>query len=204
MKKLLYLTLILVICGLGYLKWQSYRAGDMSAPTPSPSPSPVQTTPMMTFKKLETPYFTLEYAPEATVSSYSSPDSETWAVSYMGEAQRKSGRTQTELWDGYSYSVTRFEVAEASGSARVQAQVDRNDTIDACGTDRVTDLREVTFGQRQALSFSGGCVSDATNYYLLEAGALYRISMSNIGDQTTEPLYADALDAITASLHFLK
>ncbi len=45
MKKLLYLVLILIIIGLGYLKYQAYRYPDTPAasvaPTPSLLPSPV-------------------------------------------------------------------------------------------------------------------------------------------------------------------
>jgi hypothetical protein len=201
MKKLVYLILIMIIVGLAYLKWQAAKLGEPGA-SPSPSPSPAQAVPMMSFKKLETPYFTLEYSPDATSSSSSNPDATTWAISYMGAAQRASGRTQTELWDGYSYSVTRFEVTEASGSARVQAQADHQGIVDGCGAERATTIKPAELGPYATISFSGGCLGEAVNHYFTVGDALYRISLSNLGDQNTETVYQQALDQITASLHF--
>ena len=202
MKNSFYVILILIIIGLSYLRISN---SNIPSPTPttsplattSPTPSPINTT------SLTTQYFTLNYPLEATTPAVSTnPDSIEWRVVYMGESQKASGRTQTELFDGYAVSVARFEVHTTTDSARLQAEADRQGTIDACGDEGATPITEGKVGSYPALTFFGRCLGEATQYYLINNDALYRITAMVVGPEADLARYNQAVQSIFASLKF--
>jgi hypothetical protein len=204
MKKAFYLLLILIIMGLVYLKYLMPKEAPVAV---VPSPSPVASvTPVVTnLKTLDTPYFSLEYSVDATMSSNTNPDSMEWGISMMGEDQKKSGRTQTELFDGYGYTITRFEVVEPEGSAKTQAATDRQGTLDACPeSSELTPIKSSNFAGHDSLTFTGGCLGIATHNYFVDQDALYRISYMNVGRPELQKQYQVAIDQMTASLKFKK
>lgn len=202
MKKLLYLVLILIIFGLSYLK---YRGGsEVVAPGVSPSPnlssSPLPSPAWLT---LTTELFTLQYPPVATASEKaSSPDSRNWAVTYVGETQKASGRTQTELFDGYSVSVTAFEVV-GTEPARTQAEADRQGTVECSSEDATSPIITTTIAGLSTLSFTGGCLGTATNYYFMSQSQLFRLSFMIAGDQSVLSEYQSTVSQILASFRLL-
>lgn len=201
MKKLLYITLTIIALALLYVRLRYSSPNSTVSPSPtavtSPTPSP---TPTLS-ATLDNNYFTLSYAPEATVSTHTAPDSREWVISYMGEEQLGSGRTQTELWDGYSVVITRFEVT-GDDPAQVQADVDRQGIIDACGQENVTEIKTTTLSAHPALTYVGGCLGSAEYYYLMIADTLYRVTVMTTGSEKYLPTYQDATQAMLASLHF--
>ncbi len=202
MKKVLYLVLILIIAGLSYLKWQS--RGEVvvpevtSSPTPSPLPSAVSDS------RLTTEYFTLNYPSVATSSPVSeSPDSTSWSIRYMGEKQVSSGRTQTELFDGYAITVTVFPTVVGDDPSTTQAESDRQGTIDGCGDSSVTKIRDVKLAGIDALSFSGGCLGEANHFYFMDQDHLYRITSMAVGEPEDAFTYQQTVDKILSSLKLL-
>ena len=202
MKKALYLLLVVLIALLGYLKWTAVRPGDMPIPSPSPASSvaPLPTT--TPTEKLSTDTFTLEYPSTATLSSYTSPDSSTWAISYIGDVQRESGRTQTELFDGYSVSLTLFE-AVGDDVARSQAQSDRQTTVDCSSATEVTPLTTTKLSELDAWTFTGGCLGTATNYYLTLKDKVLRISTMTVGSEPILSDYKKTVNQLLSSLTIL-
>lgn len=199
MKKALYFLLLALIAILGYLKWTTVRTGDKLTTSPSPA---ISVTPLLTpatTEKLSTETFTLEYPSTATLSSYTSPDSRTWAISYMGDVQRQSGRTQTELFDGYSVSLTLFE-AVGDDVARSQAQSDRQTTVDCSSETEVTPLTTTKLSELDAWTFTGGCLGTSTNYYLTLPDKILRVSVMTAGSEPILSDYKKTVDQIISSL----
>lgn len=201
MKNYFYALLIFIIIVLSYFKFVAATSTSLTttspSPTPSlvPSPSPVATNPLIT------DYFSLDYPVEATTASViESPDSLEWRVVYMGDTQKASGRTQTELFDGYMVSLTRFEVPTSTDSARLQAEADRQSTIDACGEEGATPITEGKVGSFPALTFYGGCLGEATQYYLINNDSLYRINVMVVGPEAMLPKYNQLVQIIFSSL----
>lgn len=201
MKRSLYLILILIITGLIYLRFLS---SDRLVPPPPPSPTPsIVASPSPPVRTLTTLYFTLEYPTTATASSPSeSPDGQTWSVSYLGDTQRASGRTQTELFDGYAVTLTRFETA-GDDLAATQATADRQGIVDACGPENVTEIKPTIIAGHEALSFFGGCLGEATYYSFLAQDTLYRVTVMVVGPDSATPAYQATVDQMLASLKFL-
>lgn len=201
MKKLFYLILILIIIGLSYLKWSAATTGN-TAVTPSPTPSPSSSSQAQNTKSLETAYFKLDYPLEATSSSVNEgPDSLGWRISYMGDTQKNSGRTQTELFDGYAVTLTRFETIGTQVDLE-QANADRQGIIDACGEENVTKIESAKLGSYDALTFFGGCLGEANHYYLMIADSLYRLTEMVVGPESSLPQYHQSTKLIFDSLKF--
>jgi hypothetical protein len=195
--------LVLIIIGLAYLRF-GYNQQAVDTPTASPaisSPTPS----LSSLQTLETPYFSLQYPLEASATpSVESPDSEEWRVSYMGDTQKESGRTQTELFDGYIVTITKFEVVDASSSAQIQADTDRQGIIDACGDDRVTKIKSDKLGDIDVISYFGGCLGEATNYYFEDGDSLYRISKMVVGSEVDVAKYNLIVDSMLDSFKLSK
>lgn len=206
MKKALYVGLILIAVSLFYLRLR-YRDSSTTTPpsTPNPlaslAPSPLPSaTPTLT-QTLETAYFTLNYPADATVSSSTNPDSREWGISSMGQKQRESGRTQTELWDGYALTLTRFETVGEEPD-RTQAEADREATILACGAENATELKPGKLGSYDTLTYFGGCLGEADHHYLMLADTLYRVTIMVVGEDLDRLGYTAQTSAIIQSLRF--
>lgn len=202
MKKALYTVLILIIAGLGYLKWQSWQSPAAPVVTASPTPSPVVVASDNLL--LETTYFSLSYPKVATTTPVSeSADSMSWSLRYMGNEQVKSGRTQTELVDGYSIAITAFPSVVGDDPQATQAESDRQGTIGSCGETSVTQIKSVVITGHNAISFSGGCAGEATSYYLMNKEVLIRITTMAVGSPEVTFDYQQSVDKILASLKLL-
>lgn len=204
MKKTLYIILIFIALGLLYvrIRYSSPVQDNLASPSPSPTSVSSTTAPRVGLSKtLSNDYFILSYPEVATTSSSTAPDAREWNITYMGEEQRKSGRTQTELWDGYALSITRFETV-GDNPDRVQAEADRQGTIDACGEENVTEIKNGKVGSYSALTYFGGCLGEADQYYLMIADTLYRVTVMVVGSDQYKPGYQTVVTAILDSLRF--
>lgn len=202
MKKALYLLLILTIVGLSYLKFKAI--GETSSPSPLPSDPPVVVEQKSDEALLTTKYFTLSYPKTAQQNPPSeSPDSILWSITYMGAKQVASGRTQTELFDGYALTITVFPEIVGTDPALVQAKADRQGIVDGCGDTNVTKLESTEIAGYQAISFTGGCLGEAIHYYFANQGILYRLTTMIVGDQADIAEYQKTTDRIIRSFKLL-
>ena len=200
MKKALYIFLIIIALALTYLK---FNYGGEVSPAPSPIPSPVVVaSPIPMVRSFTTDYFTLEYPVEASAAAESEGiDFHSWRIYFMGDKQRASGRTQTELFDGYAVSLTRFE-GVGEELERTQAEADQQGIIDACGKENVTDIVSKKYLARQILTFFGGCLGEADYYYFVERDHLYRITSMVVGEDLDKEKYQVTVERILTSLKF--
>ncbi|GAB4027695.1 MAG: hypothetical protein Fur0011_6330 [Candidatus Microgenomates bacterium] len=205
MKKLLYLVLSLIALALIYLRL-NYGEASQQLPVASPTSQTNSATPESSpridlSEKLDNDYFTLAYDKSATTSSYRSPDSQEWVISYMGEDQKKSGRMQTELWDGYSLTITRFETVGNKPDQK-QAEADRSSIIDACGEENSTPIKPGKVGNYETITFYGGCLGEGDYHYLMMANTLYRLTIMTLGSEQLKPHYQAVVGAMLNSLSF--
>jgi len=203
MKNALYIVLSLVAILLIYLRF-SYSGSTTDLPVESPtnieskpSPSPKVSLP----KTINNEYFTISYSSSATTSASRSPDSQEWVISYMGEEQKKSGRTQTELWDGYVLAITRFETI-GDEPDKNQAEVDRKGIIDACGEENSTPIKPGKVGNYETITFYGGCLGEGDYHYLMMADTLYRLTIMTLGSDQAKLEYQSTVNSMLNSLSF--
>lgn len=199
MKKALYVILICIALGLIYVRFRYSSPSEVvSSSSPVPSSTPISKA--QPGKILSNEYFSLNYPEVATTSTSTTPDAREWVISYMGEEQKKSGRTQTELW-GYAVAITRFE-AIGDNPDRVQAEADRQGIVDACSAEDATTITTGMLGEYSALTFFGGCLGEADYYYLKVADTLYRLTVMVVGSDDYKPGYQTTVSALLDTLRF--
>lgn len=203
MKKALYIILICIALGLIYIRLRYSNPGEVvNSSSPLPSSTPTSNIPKVELGGiLNNEYFSLNYPEVATTSTSTTPDAREWVISYMGEEQKKSGRTQTELWDGYTVAITRFE-AIGDNPDRVQAEADRQGIVDACSAENATTITTATLGEYPALTFFGGCLGEADYYYLKVADTLYRLTVMVVGSDDYKPGYQTTVTTLLDTLRF--
>lgn len=203
MKKTLYIVLSLVAIFLIYLRF-IYSGSTPDSPVESPPSIASTPSPQPKISLTETinnEYFTISYNSSATTSASQSPDSQAWVISYLGEEQKKAGRTQTELRDGYVLTITRFETIGAEPDKN-QAEVDRKGIIDTCGEDNATPIKSGKVGHYTTITFSGGCLEQGDYHYLMIADTLYRLTITTLGSEQAKLEYQSTVNSMLNSLSF--
>lgn len=202
-KNVLLILLTLVAAGLGILKYSFSRQPLPQPPSsrgPSPAPSPAD--PTAGWVEFETPYFTLLHPPEASAAAVvSGVDSEDWRVSQLGPVQLQAGSGETELFDGYAVTLTRFE-SVGEDTVLTQALSDRRKITLGCGEDAATATSSGSLGDIKTLTFRGGCLGEADYHYFLEDEKLYRLTYIVEGTESQKSRYSTIVGNILASIRF--
>ena len=138
------------------------------------------------------------YPPEATPleREYGS------VITFMGPKQIASGRTQTELFDGYSFSI---EPVETTDELATFAQNERTNAEENChsGEGAVSELAETTIANQPAFQFTvTDCYVDYTSTLVEHNGQSYRISQSYVGTPEDQAGYREITQQILQSIQF--
>lgn len=182
-----------------------------ASPTPvaSPAPeldtlaSPVQETQVDTssWPILASAAFSFRY-PEGALAE--SRETESY-VRYMGPKQIASGRTQTELFDGYIFRVEPIPV-ESNAVLEQIAETERKSAIANCKTDngKITPLKPVIIDGLNARQFSTTGCSDFTQTTLKADTIMYRITALYVGEDEDRPTYQKTTEQILSTLKFIQ
>ena len=125
-------------------------------------------------------------------------------IYYMGQKQIDSGRTQTELFDGYSFRVGKIRNVTTNDLKQL-ALSERNNTMENCNNEDgvVSDLLPVKVGGQGGFQYSAkGCYIDYTETIVGFDGNFYRISQSYVGDNEDYAGYKETTNMILATLEF--
>lgn len=187
--------IILLVSGYFYLGKKSSPPNLLSSPTPTPI---VKNEIPKNWKTYTSQKYNFEfkYPPEARLSDQSEGYV---AVSFMGEKQKASGRTQTELFDGYAFNI-----------ADVTNEGYKN--LDDFYTQKVIQLKEVctkigdpkkiTISGKQAITHKLRCLNDYDSYYVLNNNTYFEISLFQVGEAGDLPAYSDTVNKIFSTFRF--
>lgn len=200
---LLILTLIgaLIIFGLPYIMQRNSKkqAGNQDQQIPSSTIDPAKNwTSLMD----ENRAYQLQYPIEAKAETTRNES----VISFMGQKQIASGRTQTELFDGYAFRIGKV-IANPDTEIEKVAQEERNNAETHCSEDRgsVSKLESTTLQGQQAFQYSAqGCYIDYTETFVSFNGVIYRISQSYVGDASDQATYKEITNQILSSLRFIQ
>jgi len=161
----------------------------------SPRPNPTDD-----WKTLTNLNHTFRYPAEASAEAREDES----LVFFMGQKQIDSGRTQTELFDGYS-----FRVGEVTNDANVKleelAEMERENAVSNCPSEGsvVSRLTPVIISQQEAFQYSAiGCYIDYTETIVAYNNIFYRISQSYVGDAEDQDKYEEITNQILSSFSF--
>jgi hypothetical protein len=124
-------------------------------------------------------------------------------VTFMGQQQIDSGRTQTELWDGYTVTISKK--GELSGKTLKQVvHEDIASSKSTCPvTPEISEPTQTTFDQKPAYQFTDSCMGEATQIYLNNSGTVYIITQLTAGDDEHLPGYKETTNQIAETIKFL-
>ena len=140
--------------------------------------------------------FEFKYPVEATLSDQSEGYV---SVSFMGEKQKASGRTQTELFDGYAFNVARtagsgYRDLDDFYTKKVQQ------LKDICS--EIGDPKETTISGKRAITQSMSCFNDYEVSYALNNNMYFEMSLLYVGDEEDIPRYKDRVQQIFSTFRF--
>lgn len=170
-------------------------------PTPTsvlPTPTPDETTNWKTYTNLTYSY-SFKYPQEAT--PYGSEDQ--YKITFMGEKQKASGRTQTELWDGYIFSVSFRGKADETSSGKV-AQSTYEGAKENCPPDaRLTKISQtLVAGIISEIYKVTNCLGDYTEYFLSYGKNIFEITELYVGEPGDQAKYRITTQQILSTFRF--
>lgn len=149
--------------------------------------------------------YSFMYPPETkTDTDAAGEGSESIRVRFIGPVQQASGRTQTELFDGYAFIVTKIEI-NAEESAQKQAEKERAAAHVYCEQkgSELSEVAKVTVAGTSGYRYTAtNCYTDYTVTYLENGGSIYSITQTYTGDGEALAEYKVTTDKILSTLVF--
>lgn len=194
------IVIILVALLLSALGWVTLT----KTKTDTPNGEKNTPTPSNTFEKwkvLSNKNHTLQYPPEATGEAR---DNES-IVFFMGPKQIASGRTQTELFDGYSVRVGKMDSVPETSVETVAINEKENAQQNCLSYNEasVSPIKNVLVSGQPGFQYTvTNCYIDYTETIVSVTDTPYRISQSYVGDPADQQKYKEITEKIVASIRF--
>jgi len=131
--------------------------------------------------------------------------SESIRFQYMGQKQVASGRTQTELFDGYAFIVTKIGLISQKTPEQLATER-RNNSKDNCGSDVVlSEIKSVSLGMSKGVQYSvKNCMGDYTSSYVSSGNNVYEIIQLYVGENVDQKGYEEITNQIFNTLTFMQ
>jgi hypothetical protein len=207
--KAILVIILIIIFSVGFLARSRLNRPDDNLSREEPPPirnlpdntvTPSKLNPTKDWKTLTNLDHTFRYPAEATAEAR---EDESLAF-FMGQKQIDSGRTQTELFDGYSFRVG--EVANDSNLPLEElAEMERESAVNNCHSEdgEVSRLTAVIVSEQEGFQYSAtGCYIDYTETIIAHDNIFYRISQSYVGDTEDQDKYEEITNQILSSFQF--
>lgn len=214
MKNFLLIIFLILLVGLGIFIYSISQSDidtpetpstsdvSLSLPTPIPTkqPLPQETTIPEDWELLQAASYQLYYPAQATTTLEGSDAT----IVFIGPTQVASGRTQTELFDGYSFRVSKI-LDVGNYDLQDYAQFAQQQAVDNCIRDEgiVNDLIKVESDFVDGYQYSStNCYIDYTETIAQFESDLYRITSSYVGEPADYQNYKDITEQIFETLRF--
>jgi len=123
---------------------------------------------------------------------------------YMGPKQIATGRTQTDLFDGYAFIVTKIASTKDS-TTLIEAEKAHTNSQENCPSEdgAVETINTSTVSSQPAYSYSvTNCFADYTSTFVSNNDAIYNIIVTYTGDEVDYPTYKNITHQILSSFKF--
>lgn len=123
---------------------------------------------------------------------------------FMGPKQIASGRTQTSIFDGYSFVVTKLNVSEEKTPIEWAAER-RTSAIEICSSDIImSEIIPISIDKGVGVQYTvKNCLGDYTSSYIAYGNTVYEINQLYTGDEADQKQYEAITNQIFNTLKFL-
>jgi hypothetical protein len=204
---------IFVVLSLGVVAFLYYQnqalksmLASLQTPVPVASPTPTATAdPTVGWKTYTNPKntYTFEYPSGLSADTQAAGTGfESIRYTFIGPTQAASGKTQTELTDGYSFTVVNLGKASNASTAENIAQQQLASSKESCPA-------IATFGQVMPTKIDNlpaygyvvvDCITDLESYFVLFNNSTYEITQQHVGNAE----YKNTLDQILSTFKFIE
>lgn len=189
----IFVVVILLTSGYFYLGKKSSPPNSLSSPNPIVKKEIPENWKTYKSQKYN---FEFKYPPEAKLSDQSEGYV---AVSFMGEKQKASGRTQTELFDGYAFNISDVTAGDYRDLDDFYAQKVLQ-LKEICT--EIGEPKEKTISGKRAITQRLRCLNDYDSYYVLNNDTYFEISFFRVGKAEDLPAYTETINKIFSSFRF--
>lgn len=178
-----------------------FKSSTTSTPTPTVGTSPLESPPSNWKTYSNSKYsFSFRYPAEA---KFSDSNADTFQVSFMGPKQSASGRTQTELADGYAFAVVVINASTTNLDEYLQKNLD--DLHNVCEPGNIGKPVKTSIGGQDAYRYTSDCLGTFTTYLTKNGNQIYQINelYEGFGDED-KAAYKQIADKIFSTFSFTK
>lgn len=178
------------------------KASQTPTTSPDASPMPSITTLFDDWKTYtnETYGFSFKHPKDLIVKSSESAPYDQYQMVYMGEKQRKSGRTQSSLSDGFIFYVS----VRGKSTIEDEAEKTYNGAKQNCYEDsQLHDISNTTIDGKDAKTYYvTNCMGDYTEHFVANNGQVFEITQIYVGDEPEYSEYKKTTEQILSTFTF--
>jgi len=199
------IIIVLVIIAFGVWYFASTRQSNIETETTTtpnitqPTESPAVVANDWKTYENTTYEFTFRYPPEANVND---TGSNYMSVNFMGQKQIDSGRTQTELFDGYAMNVVDLTDEGDFSSLDDFAEARMSQFDDVCSM--VSEPKTGSVNENPYITVDASCLGDFTIFYFENSNRFYEVGLLVTGDKEDTPGYQQTVNDMFSTFTFLK
>lgn len=209
------LIILVFLTGIGGVAYFAFKNGQIKINPKSNSPITASPTQVITTPVPDVPSNWETYSSPDNDYSFKHPSgikSDTGAGGvgfesirfvFMGQKQIDSGRTQTELADGYSFSVIKLGSVNKYDPS-TEAQKSNNNDKESCANidPEISSVIKTTVSGHDAYQYEKNCMGNSTITYISNGVNVYLISQFYAGDKEDLPVYRTTTLQIYSSFKF--
>jgi len=123
---------------------------------------------------------------------------------FIGPKQIASGRLETSLFDGYTFSVTKMGLFSEKTPEEWATERRKNTSEDICGPEvKLTDVKRITVNKAVGVQYSvKNCFADHTISYVSYKNNVYEITQNYMGESADQKNYEEITNQIFDTVTF--
>lgn len=173
---------------------------DLDNPIATPTPDPIELKNNYSSDKYN---YSFKYPSEAKLNE-NDATGKYLGISFMGQKQIDSGRTQTELFDGYGFGVLVMELDQSKNIDQIAAENLTRNTSSCPNPQGEAEIKKGMISGYESRNFELSCMGDYTLHYVSDGNNLFELSELYVGEESDRLVYKSITAKIVAGFKLEK